>query len=204
MIAGGTAAIVLVVCAAFAFGRGSAEHAAVGPTPTPIPTPTVRAVHAEADINSVRLYNDDRVDWLTYYRDNQDLLGEPQAGPRPVADRRECYVFTAYVICRSEDSGVTGLWAYIPLALGYEALPEGVEPQLDADIAPAAKGFIDNIRFGGRDTLYWVGRSLSAALCSEAECVQFFERAVLSWPKGSGEAKDVTRADLGAAFLARN
>jgi hypothetical protein len=178
----------------FMVGRGSADPPMVMPTATPTATPTPHVVSAEAIVNGVHLFDDDRVRWLGFYRANEDLLGEPVRGPFAAESWDTCYAFTFYQVCH--DDRQKGLWAYVPLALGYDALPDGMEPILDADVAAVPQAFIADIRAGGRDPLYWIGRSISDPLCGEATCVQFFERSVLQWLAEVG-VESVSRLELG-------
>jgi hypothetical protein len=186
--------LLAALCTTFMVGRGSADPPPVKPTPTLTATPTPHVVSAEAIVNGVHLFDDARVQWLGFYRANEDLLGEPLRGPFAAQSWEVCYAFTFYQVCH--DDRQDGLWAYVPLALGYDALPDGLAPVLDGDIAPAPRSFMERVRGSGRDPLYWIGRSISDPLCGEGMCVQFFERAVLRWNPDAGVGS-VRRLELG-------
>lgn len=193
-IAAAVGAVLLLL--AFGVGHGTASSKRITPTPMPTATPTPTTVRAVAIVNTVRLYDDDHVQWLSYYEKNQDLLGDPETGPKAIGGNPDCVTFKFYVVCHASDPVLgDGEWSYVPLALGYEALPEGVSVQLDAAVAPVPQAFIDSIKATGRDWIYWLGRPISTTLCSQAECMQVFERAVLRWPN---------RPDAGVSAIQRS
>ncbi len=199
LIAVGLVAAAAALGVAFCTGRGTASPGATLPTPTPLPT--VRAVKDEAIVNGVQLWDDDRVAWLSYYRANQDLLGQPVGWTRVDGGSgdADCVAFDYYVICHIEDGHVRGLWEYVPLTLGYDALPDGANIELDAPFALAAGAYLDDVKASGRDAIYWIGRAISSELCSATECIQYFERAVLRWPS----IDDVVPARMSRAMLGR-
>ncbi len=199
-IAAAIAALALLLWGAFVAGRsGQPTAAVVIATETPAPTPTPHVLLAEADVNGVHLYDDAEVHWLSFYKENEELLGEPLAGPKAVGASADCVVFQYYVVCHSDDPAVRGgAWEYVPLALGYRAQDKGGPVQLDAPIAPVAAAYVERIKSSGRDAILWIGRSISQDYCSGTDCVQAFERAVLRWPnRPDAGVQDIARAPLG-------
>jgi hypothetical protein len=203
VIAGAIMILGTVVAFAFCVGRGTAPPEVARVLPTPQPTPTVPAVTAEAMVNGVRLWDDEAVAWLSLYRDNEDLLGQPLGwiGVTPTSDNKACVAFEYYVICHVKDELVTGIWRYPPLTLGSSALPDSASAELDAPLAAPAVAYVDTIKASGRDAMYWLGRTTSRETCSADECVQYFERAVLRWPNAEDvEPDQVSQAPLGRAY----
>lgn len=167
-----------------------------------------RLTVAEAVVgsNAVLLgdYPDGRA-WLSLYRRNQDLLGEPVIGEHPFGNNPDCVTFTNFLVCRSQDPGVRGTqWEYPIHVLGTLSLPGGIAKEVDAPLSAAAKSYIDQAITGsGRDWLYWLGRPISRQFCPSdgGDCYQPFERQILRYPNRLDVGwRDVQLSPLGLSF----
>jgi len=143
--------------------------------------------------------------WLSFYRANQDLLGEPLIGEHAVGPEPACVTFTNYVVCRSDYAGVQGSqWEYPPQVLGALMLSDGIAREVDAPLSSVVKDYIDHgLTAKGRDWLYWLGRPISRPFCPSggSDCFQAFERQILRFPN-TAEVRwqDVRLSPLGLSF----
>lgn len=138
--------------------------------------------------------------WLSYYKEHKDLLGDPLWGEQPWNIFPNCVGFTNYIVCANADPNAQDtIWHLLPALLGYQNLPKGVSPQLDAPLAPIVQAYIAKLEEKGEDWLYWLGRVISPAYCPQdsGECFQAFQRQILRWPKGSQNPDDIRLSPLG-------
>lgn len=150
--------------------------------------------------NKVRVTDFADRSWLSYYKAHSQLLGQPIWGERPFDTEASCMGFENFVVCHSADPSNQGtIWEFLPALLGYRNLPVGVNEQLDASWAAPVLEYRAQLQEQVEEPLYWLGRSISPALCpaQAGECFQVTQRQVLHWPKGSQSGADVHLSPLG-------
>jgi hypothetical protein len=193
LLLAGAVFIVLILVLARAWPGGQ-------PAPDTLPAATPNLPHQAFGPQRIVLRDYPDRAWLSYYQGHAAWLGLPVWGERPYGLAADCVGFTNYVVCHNLDQSVRGtLWEFLPALLGTQQLPAGTIAQLDAPLAPVVQNYLAGLEHAHQDWLYWLGRVISPAFCSEGsgECFQVFQRQVVRWPRGTEDPRQVRLSPLG-------
>jgi len=165
-----------------------------GKTPEPIPGVLQEVVGK----NKVLLRDFENRKWLTYWKEYAEMLGDPLESERPLGTQSSCIRFVFHIVCHSNNQSQKGtIWEFQPLLLGVSYLPPTIQPNDQAELAPIVQSYMMSLEQKGIDRFYFLGAVQSPAFCVDNQCMQVFQRAVLTWNSGSVRPEDIKRERLG-------
>jgi hypothetical protein len=136
--------------------------------------------------NKILLIDYEDRKWLSYWRQNKEMLGDPIFAEKPLYTEYNCVGFENYLVCWKADMSLRGsIWQFQPMLLGMQYLPITSRPDDKAALDPLVQRYIIMLEQKGVDSFYWLGMVQSQANCySDGNCIQIFQRQMLTWKKG--------------------